>query len=547
MNLSDFIKKARNVHGDKYDYSKSLYLGSREKIEIICPLHGSFFQIPTNHLSGKGCKECSKIKIIKNQRSNTEEFISKARNIHGDKYDYSLVNYTNNHTQVEIICTEHGKFLQSPKDHLSGKGCSSCGKEKTKSRLMLSKDEFIKRANEVHGNKYDYSLVNYKDTRTKVEIICKEHGSFFQSPNKHMQGNGCPACGRERTAEHNFLTLDDFIRKAKNVHGDKYDYSKSLYTGADSKMEIICEKHGKFLQTPHNHLKGTNCPSCGASVSKPEIKLVSFIRSFYKGEIITNSKNIIPPMELDIYVPSLNLAIEFNGGYWHSEKFKPKDYHLGKYNLCKNKNIRPISIWEWEYLKDKDKIENFIKNLILEKKKLFARKLKIKEVDIKTQREFLDINHLQGYIPCTHALGLFNGDELIQLMTLRVKSKKDKLFEISRLATKTGFTVVGGTKRLFKHLLSLVDFDTIISYNNMDKFTGDTYESLGMDFESISIPYGWIRNTEYLPRYATQKSKLLKQGYDKNLSESEIMRSEGFEKIYFTGVSKFVLSKKEKP
>ena len=550
MDLSDFIKKARNVHGDKYDYSKSLYLGSRENIEIICPLHGSFFQLATNHLSGKGCKECSKINIIKNQTSNTQEFISKAKNVHREKYDYSLVNYKNNHTKIKIICKKHGSFLQSPKDHISGRGCPLCGRERSnediKSRIMFSRDKFIKRADEVHGDRYDYSLVNYKDTRTKVEIICKEHGSFFQSPNKHMQGRGCPSCGRERTAEHNFLTLDDFIRKAKNVHGDKYDYSKSLYTGADNKLEITCVKHGKFEQTPHNHLKGTNCPSCGASISKPEIKLKDFIRSFYKGEIITNSKNIIPPMELDIFVPTLNLAIEFNGGYWHSERFKDKNYHLHKYNLCKSKGIRLISIWEWEYLKDRDKIENFIKNLILEKKKLFARKLHIKEVDVNTQREFLDINHLQGYIPCTHALGLYKEDELVQIMTLRIKSKKDKLFEIGRLATKTGFTVVGGSKRLFKHLLSFVDFETIISYNNMDKFTGDTYESLGMHFESVSIPYGWIRNLEYLPRYATQKSKLIKQGFDKNLSESEIMRNEGFEKIYFTGVSKFVL-KKEKP
>ena len=551
MDLSDFIKKARNVHGEKYDYSKSLYLGSREKIEIICPLHGSFFQFSTNHLSGKGCKECSRIKVVKDQTSNTEEFIKKARNIYGDKYDYSLVEYKNNHTQVEIICKEHGKFVQSPKDHLSGRGCKECGKEKSKedmrSRIMLSKDEFIKRANEVHGNLYNYSNVNYKDTKTKIEIICKEHGSFFQSPNKHMQGNGCPTCGRERTIEHNFLTLEDFIKRARNVHGDKYDYSKSLYKGADVKMEITCVKHGSFLQTPHNHLKGTNCPSCGASISKPEIKLKDFIRSFYKGEIITNSKNIIPPMELDIYVPSLNLAIEFNGGYWHSEKFKDKNYHIRKYNLCKSKGIRLISIWEWEILKDKTKIENFIKNLILEKKKLQARKLHIKEVSIEEQREFLDVNHLQGYIPCSLALGLYTKDnELIQLMTLRVKSKKDKLFEIGRLATKTGFTVVGGSKRLFKHLLSLVDFETIISYNNMDKFTGDTYESLGMRFESISIPYGWVRNLEYLPRYATQKNKLIRQGFDKNLSESEIMRGEGFEKIYFIGVSKFVF-KKEKP
>ena len=167
-------------------------------------------------------------------------------------------------------------------------------------------------------------------------------------------------------------------------------------------------------------------------------------------------------------------------------------------------------------------------------------------MNIKSQREFLDINHLQGYVSCSLALGLYQGDELVQIMTLRAKDKKNKVFEIGRLATKTGFTIIGGAERLFKNLQKIIDFQEIISYNNMDKFTGEVYGRLGMSFENISIPYGWIRNGRYLPRYATQKSKLIKQGYDKNLSESEIMRSEGFEKIYFTGVSKFVL-KKEKP
>ena len=545
----DFIEKARKVHGDKYDYSCTEYKGARYNVSIRCKIHGVFTQMATNHLGGKGCTECSRIKVARDQTSNTEEFIKKAKEIHGDRYDYSLVDYKNNRTQVEIICKIHGNFLQTPSGHLGGKGCKECGKEKskedTRSRIMLSKDEFIKRANNVHKNLYDYSKIEYVDTRTKIKIVCKKHGSFLQTPQKHMMGRGCPTCGRERTIEHNFSNTQDFIKKAKLLHGDFFSYKKVDYKGADIKTEIICKKHGSFFQSPHNHLKGSGCPRCGVSASKLEIEIVNFIKTFYCGEIITNSKDIIPPMELDIHIPSLNLAIEFNGGYWHSERFKSKDYHLLKYNLCKEKGIRLISIWEWEILKNKDKIENFIKNLILEKKKLFARKLQIKEVDVKSQREFLKHNHLQGYIPCTYALGLYLNDELIQLMTLRVKSKKDKLYEIGRLATKIGFTVVGGTKRLFKHLLSLVDFETIISYNNMDKFTGDTYESLGMSFESISIPYGWIRNLEYLPRYQTQKSKLIQKGFDKNLSESEIMRSEGFEKIYFTGVSKFVL-KKEK-
>lgn len=488
----------------------------------------------------------------------TDIFIKRAKEIHGERYDYSLVKYTNAKTKVEIICPVHGKFTQIPYNHLSGKGCKECGCVENGRNRSITLEKFLEKARKVHGDTYDYSKSKVENYKTKIEIICKIHGSFFQTPNNHLSGKGCKECGMESTLNHIYencsSSTEDFIQKSKILHGDTYDYSLVNYTNNHIPVEIKCEEHGIFLQSPRDHLRGHGCHTCGLlkarhflGTSKLEEDFVSFIRSFYSGEIITSVRDKIPPMELDIFLPEFNIGIEINGGYWHSEKFKDKNYHLRKYNLCKDKGIRLVSIWEWEYLKDKIKIENFIKNLILEKKKFQARKLEIKEVDIKTQREFLESNHLQGYIPCTLALGLYKEDELVQLMTLRIKSKKDKLYEIGRLATKTGYTVIGGTKRLFKHLLSLVDSQTIISYNNMDKFTGDTYESLGMTYESVSIPYGWIRNLEYLPRYQTQKSKLLKQGFDKNLSESEIMRSEGFEKIYLTGISKFVLSKKEKP
>lgn len=549
MDTTEFIEKARKVHSDKYDYSNSEYIGTHSKVEIICPEHGSFFQTATNHLSGKGCKQCGRDKTAKQQRSNTTDFIEKAKSVHGDQYDYSKVEYVKNDLKVIIGCPVHGEFEQTPSGHLSGQGCKYCGTQQStesiKSRMTLSKDEFVRRAKEKHGDWYDYSKVKYVSSKTKVIIICPKHGEFEQTPNKHLCGRGCPTCGRERTVKHNFLTLEDFTHKAKSVHSDRYDYSNSEYTGTHDNIEIICEKHGAFFQTPHNHLSGMGCPRCSTSVSKTEIKLVDFIRTFYSGEIITNSKSIIPPLELDIYVPTLHLAIEYNGGYWHSEKFKSKEDHLHKYNLCVKAGIRLISIWEWEYLKDKAKIENFIKNLISKKIKLQARKLELKTVSVSEQREFLNSNHLQGYVPCTVTLGLFQDDELIQLMTLKVKDKSNKIFEIGRLATKVGYSVMGGAERLFKNLRTLVDYKEIISYNNMDKFTGEVYERLGMQFDSITIPYGWISNgKKFLPRYATQKSKLIKQGHDKDKSENEIMRSIGYEKIYFTGVSKFVFKSK---
>ena len=484
----------------------------------------------------------------------TDIFIKRAKEIHGDRYDYSLVKYTNAKTRIEIICPVHGKFEQIPYNHLSGKGCKECGHKENGINRSITLEKFLEKAKVVHSDTYDYSKTKIKNYKTKIEIICKIHGSFFQTPANHLSGKGCKECGMMSTLNHIYKncssSTEDFIKKSKELHGDTYDYSLVEYVNNYTQVKIICAEHGEFLQLPHNHLGGKGCKECGiqkagyyTGTSKLEEDFVNFIRSFYSGEIITSVRDKIPPMELDIFLPEFNLGIEINGSYWHSEKFKDKNYHIRKYNLCKSKGIRLVSIWEWEIFKDKIKIENFIKNLILEKKKLFARKLNIKEVSIEDQKSFLKHNHLQGYVSCSLALGLYLDNELIQLMTLRVKSKKDKLYEIGRLATKVGYFVIGGAERLFKNLQKMVDFNEIISYNNMDKFTGEVYERLGMNFENISIPYGWIINGRYLPRYATQKSKLIRQGYDESKSESEIMRDEGFEKIYFTGVQKFVLKK----
>ena len=487
----------------------------------------------------------------------TDIFIKRAKEIHGERYDYSLVNYINAKTRIEIICPVHGKFTQIPYNHLSGKGCKECGFIENGRNRSITLEKFLEKARNVHGDKYDYSKSKVENYKTKIEIICKIHGSFFQTPNNHLRGKGCKECGMESTLNHIYencsSSTEDFIKKSKELHRDTYDYSKVEYENNYTQVEIKCEEHGSFLQSPKDHLRGHGCHICGLlkarhflGTSKLEEDFVNFIKTFYSGEVITSVRDKIPPMELDIFLPEFNLGIEINGSYWHSEKFKDKNYHIRKYNLCKSKGIRLISIWEWEIIKDKDKIENFIKNLISYKIKLQARKLEIRNVSIEEQKSFLKDNHLQGYVSCSLALGLYLDDELIQLMTLRIKSKKDKLFEIGRLATKVGYSVIGGAERLFKNLQKMVDFQEIISYNNMDKFTGEVYERLGLSLKNITIPYGWIRNAEYLPRYATQKSKLIRQGFDKNKSESEIMRSEGFEKIYFTGVSKFVL-KKEKP
>jgi len=545
MGLFDFIKKARSVHGDRYDYSKVEYKDNKTRVTIICKEHGEFTQTPAKHYIKRGCPICSRYSHIKNPIHvvfSTEDFIEKARSVHGDKYDYSKVEYTNNRNKVTIICPIHGEFLQTPYSHLKGCGCFPCSRSRANDMMRHSTEDFIKKAREIHGDKYDYSKVEYKNYRTKVTIICPIHGESLQTPDDHLSNGGCRQCGYDIITKKQRSNTEDFIQKAKEIHGNTYDYSLVNYIKNDLKVTIICPIHGEFEQTPKLHIQGSICYKCTYNTSKMEIEFGDFIKSFYSGEVITNSRSIIYPHELDIFIPEFNLGIEINGMYWHSEKFKEKKTHLNKYNLCKEKGIRLVSIWEWEMLENKTKIENFIRNLISKKVKLQARKLKIKEVSTEEQRKFLKNNHLQGYISCSLAYGLFTKDnELIQIMTLRAKDKKNKVFEIGRLATRVGYSVIGGAERLFKHLISLVDYKEIISYNNMDKFTGEVYERLGLTFENITIPYGWISDRRFVPRYQTQKSKLIKQGYDESKSESEIMRDEGFSKIYLTGVQKFVL------
>lgn len=181
----DFIKKAREVHGDKYNYDKVNYVNARTKVIITCPIHGDFEQNPNSHLQGKGCWNCER-----DRRSlDSETFIKKAKQVHGDKYDYSKVKYINRNTPVIIICPIHGEFEQIPSNHLQGKGCFRCSKN-----YQYDTEEFIRRAKEIHENKYDYSKVEYKTAKTEVCITCTEHGKFWQTPDIHLRGCGCPKC-----------------------------------------------------------------------------------------------------------------------------------------------------------------------------------------------------------------------------------------------------------------------------------------------------------------------------------------------------------------
>jgi hypothetical protein len=270
----------------------------------------------------------------------TKNFIEKAKLKHGNKYDYSLIKYINNETEVEIICPIHGIFKQKPKKHINrGQNCPKC------TGHFIDKSFFIEKANKIHNNFYDYSLVEYKDSTTKIKIICPIHGIFEQTPNAHLSNKNCYKCtGTPKK------TTETFINEANNIHKNKYDYSLTNYQNNSFKVSIICKIHGIFKQTPAAHLRGQGCPICRES--KGEILIRNFLENnlikFKPQHRFKDCKHKLP-LPFDFYLPTLNLCIEFHG----------HQHYLSSHNFGAVKNE-----FELIQIRDKIKIEYCIKNNI---------------------------------------------------------------------------------------------------------------------------------------------------------------------------------------
>ena len=273
LTKEEFIDKARKVYGNKYDYSKVEYINNTTPVTIICPEHGEFQQTPACHFHRIGCKQCAH-----ENRRYAEKFIERARKKYGGKFDYSkaLEDYVNFKTKVRITCPDHGEFWQTPCSHMDAKhGCPTCSRADKKEKIKGLED-FIKRAKEVHGNKYDYSKTTFVRNNVKTIITCPIHGDFEQTPNAHMCGTGCPKCAYGKVSNKMTKSFESFVALARKQHGDKYDYSKAEkeYVNRKTPVTIICPIHGEFRQKPSNHIE-RGCPMCGGTQKKDRDYFIS--------------------------------------------------------------------------------------------------------------------------------------------------------------------------------------------------------------------------------------------------------------------------------
>lgn len=352
LTQEEVLRRFKKKFGDRFDYSKFIYVDCYTEGVIICPKHGQFKQKAHNHWSSVyGCLKCAREIVKINLAKTKEEFIADARKTHGDKYNYDKVVYVNAHCDVTITCSKHGDFPQTPNNHINGHRCPGCRSEGQSAKQTYTQDEVITKFKACHGEKYTYDKVVYVYYQTDVIITCNNHGDFPQTPHNHWNGHGCPGCKADEARS----TTEEFVEKAKLKHGEKYSYDKVIYVDSRDEVVITCPKHGDFSQTPDGHLTGRGCHKCNRSVGEEKIS-----GELKERKIPSEEQKKFPEckhrsfLKFDNYAFSFNLLLEFDGRqhfedcpYFNKtyslEEIQEKDRIKNRFALDTKKNLVRIS------------------------------------------------------------------------------------------------------------------------------------------------------------------------------------------------------------
>jgi hypothetical protein len=300
LTIDDFIINSQARFGNKFSYEKTVYIDRFSELVVTCDVHDDIILTPEQHRWSKhGCPKCD-YEIPRAKKK--QVVLDKARRIHGDLYDYSRVVFTNTSDKVEIGCSAHGSFWQSLYDHVNKRNrCPHCA------NAPDTFAEFVSKARKVHGDRYSYCEDSYQTTASIITISCSKHGEFPQRAASHLSGSKCKKCHVEEMR----LSAEEFALNAKEIHRDRYDYSRVVYRGNKFKVEIICSKHGSFWQKPNAHVSSKNgCQLCAESHGEKAVEAV--LKKYGINHV--REYRIKPHLyRFDFYLPEFNIFIEFNG------------------------------------------------------------------------------------------------------------------------------------------------------------------------------------------------------------------------------------------
>jgi hypothetical protein len=406
--------------------------------------------------------------------------------LYKDKYDFSNTVYSGSKKPLFFVCAIHGPVSRKAELMLQGRGCPECGKQQASQSRRLGRDRIIERFREVHGDRYNYEDINPSVQGDVVTLRCSVHGDFTISVVQHFAGAGCQKCGMAGCGV--LGTLNDFIARARKVHGNKYNYDRTEYRGYKLNTLINCPEHGDFEQSPNNHLQGKGCSGCSYKNPNAEVQISDFLRGLGVAHDM-NRRGLLSGRELDIYIPEHNLAIEHNGLYWHSDAHKPRLYHVQKRQMCEDKGIRLLQIFEDEWLSRPDAIKGIIKHALGLSTKVFARDTQVIECD--THR-FMEQYHHAGAVKYARGFALLHDGQIVMAMSFRKWLENRTEFtgwEIARSASSVN--VVGGFSKLLSHAEKVLKPKKWVSFCDLRFFDGHSYQSSGFEHIRCSEPTQW--------------------------------------------------------
>lgn len=524
----------------------------------------------------KKCKTCGKLLTYEKCVRNKQEFCSYKCSSNNSDTRNKVIATTMRKYGVKHVSMVEDVSEKRKKTNLERYGCenaiaSKSVREKSKNTIMdrygvdnVSKLESIKekkkqKSIERYGTDNVFQSEEIKEKRK--ETIRKKYGVDYITQNetvkKAIANTNIERFGSKTFAESDVYRRQVFDKMVKDFAEFVVPlFSFEDFVGKQSSKNSVeyrwkCVKCGnEFVQHIHSTIidgKVVYIPRClkchpkvSVGYSFVEKEVSEFISKELGLSIVENSRDIIKPYELDIFIPSKSTAIEFDGLVWHSDfTKKDRNYHLTKTNMCKNIGIRLIHIFENEWVEKKDIVKDKLRSMLSANKRIFARKCTIKHISTAQCRDFLNENHIQGQDNSSIRLGLFHNDELVSVMTFCKPRFTDKYnYELSRYASKLGYSVVGGASKLLNEF-SKENSGTVVTYADLRFSDGGLYEAMGFKLLHTSPPnYWWTNGSLVFSRYECQKHKLkdiIGDGFDENKTEEENMRSSGYFKIFDCG------------
>lgn len=554
LTTNDWIAQARAKHGLKYDYSKSVYEGADELVTILCPEHGEFQQRASRHLA-YGCKACGDSRKGSNKTLGGAEVLRRIHEVHGSRYTFPRwgEEYAKVTSHVTAVCSKHGPFRIKPVKLYGGQGCRLCGRDSTKSAQLDGLDVFVKKAREVHGDRYSYSSAVYVNATTPLEVVCREHGPFQVRPNNHVNAkSGCPRCAIESRGRAKMVPFSEFVERSTEVHGLTYSYHEDGYSGVNGDVQVSCPTHGTFTQRGSDHIGGHGCGRCSSFYNHLRWSTGSLgqqgVAEFVQSLGLDVEQNVQVPgakTELDIYVPSCNLAIEYHGVYFHSSKFKRRSYHKKKMTDCRAAGIRLIQIFSDEWANREEAVKLVLANALkVSPRGKGARSFTLAEVDTGVANAVYQEMHILGETnrDCTH-MALMDGGEPVAVMSFSSQMSRGSTgadVELVRFCNPGNVT--GAASRLFRgYVLSHPGVMSVLSFSDNRWYTGESYRTLGFTLDKELPPdysYAGPKGIVRINKAVMQKERLAKRlgdAFDPNLSERENCERAGFYQVFDAG------------